>query len=144
MKLGRPLSPHLTIYRFPLPSMLSITHRFTGELSIFFKNLLYNFSFETYRFGFVWIHDWTERRGIITSKTDNNVYRCDSNQQSNVNAGQVLHCFTVHLSLFQWNSTLDLGFRQVFDPERGLLYWLHYACSVDGGSIIFNNYVNEN
>uniref|UniRef100_A0A2L2Y344 Succinate dehydrogenase cytochrome b560 subunit, mitochondrial n=1 Tax=Parasteatoda tepidariorum TaxID=114398 RepID=A0A2L2Y344_PARTP len=29
-RLQRPLSPHLTIYRFPLPAMLSITHRATG------------------------------------------------------------------------------------------------------------------
>ncbi|CAH1118743.1 unnamed protein product [Phaedon cochleariae] len=30
MKLGRPQSPHLTIYAPQLTSMLSITHRFTG------------------------------------------------------------------------------------------------------------------
>ncbi len=29
-RLGRPLSPHLTIYRPQLTSMLSITHRGTG------------------------------------------------------------------------------------------------------------------
>ncbi|XP_047990407.1 succinate dehydrogenase cytochrome b560 subunit, mitochondrial-like [Leguminivora glycinivorella] len=29
-RLKRPLSPHLTIYSFPLPAMLSITHRATG------------------------------------------------------------------------------------------------------------------
>jgi succinate dehydrogenase (ubiquinone) cytochrome b560 subunit len=29
-KLHRPLSPHLTIYRLPLPAILSITHRATG------------------------------------------------------------------------------------------------------------------
>ena len=29
-KMGRPLSPHLTIYKFQLTSMLSITHRATG------------------------------------------------------------------------------------------------------------------
>ena len=28
--LGRPISPHLTIYKFQLTSMLSITHRATG------------------------------------------------------------------------------------------------------------------
>lgn len=28
--LGRPMSPHITIYKFPLPAMLSITHRGTG------------------------------------------------------------------------------------------------------------------
>ncbi|XP_023022095.1 succinate dehydrogenase cytochrome b560 subunit, mitochondrial [Leptinotarsa decemlineata] len=30
MKLGRPQSPHLTIYSLQLTSLLSITHRFTG------------------------------------------------------------------------------------------------------------------
>ncbi|EFN82680.1 Succinate dehydrogenase cytochrome b560 subunit, mitochondrial [Harpegnathos saltator] len=30
MRLKRPMSPHLTIYEFPLPAMLSITHRTTG------------------------------------------------------------------------------------------------------------------
>ena len=29
-KMGRPLSPHLTIYKFQLTSALSITHRMTG------------------------------------------------------------------------------------------------------------------
>ena len=29
-ELGRPISPHLTIYKFQLTSMLSITHRATG------------------------------------------------------------------------------------------------------------------
>ena len=29
-KLKRPMSPHLTIYRFPLPAILSISHRGTG------------------------------------------------------------------------------------------------------------------
>lgn len=29
-KMGRPMSPHLTIYKFQLTSMLSITHRATG------------------------------------------------------------------------------------------------------------------
>lgn len=29
-RLDRPLSPHLTIYKFQLTSMLSITHRGTG------------------------------------------------------------------------------------------------------------------
>lgn len=29
-KMGRPLSPHLSIYKFQLTSMLSITHRMTG------------------------------------------------------------------------------------------------------------------
>lgn len=28
--LNRPMSPHMTIYKFPLPAMLSITHRATG------------------------------------------------------------------------------------------------------------------
>lgn len=28
--LGRPMSPHITIYSFPLPAVLSITHRCTG------------------------------------------------------------------------------------------------------------------
>ncbi len=27
---NKPLSPHLQVYRFPIASMLSITHRFTG------------------------------------------------------------------------------------------------------------------
>lgn len=31
MKLGRPQSPHLTIYAPQLTSMLSITHRMTGR-----------------------------------------------------------------------------------------------------------------
>lgn len=30
MRLCRPTSPHLTIYKFELPAVLSITHRFTG------------------------------------------------------------------------------------------------------------------
>lgn len=30
MQTGRPLSPHLTWYRFPLPVITSITHRVTG------------------------------------------------------------------------------------------------------------------
>lgn len=29
-KSGRPMSPHLTIYKYQLTSMLSITHRFSG------------------------------------------------------------------------------------------------------------------
>lgn len=29
-KLHRPMSPHLTIYRLPLPAILSVTHRATG------------------------------------------------------------------------------------------------------------------
>ncbi|XP_063362838.1 succinate dehydrogenase cytochrome b560 subunit, mitochondrial-like [Cydia amplana] len=29
-RLNRPLSPHITIYSFPLPAILSITHRATG------------------------------------------------------------------------------------------------------------------
>ncbi|XP_022095873.1 succinate dehydrogenase cytochrome b560 subunit, mitochondrial-like [Acanthaster planci] len=29
-KLNRPVSPHITIYRFPLPALLSGSHRFTG------------------------------------------------------------------------------------------------------------------
>lgn len=28
--IGRPMSPHITIYKFPLPAVLSITHRCTG------------------------------------------------------------------------------------------------------------------
>lgn len=28
--IGRPLSPHIMIYKFPLPAVLSITHRCTG------------------------------------------------------------------------------------------------------------------
>lgn len=31
MKLGRPQSPHLSIYAYQLTSMLSITHRMTGS-----------------------------------------------------------------------------------------------------------------
>lgn len=31
--LKRAQSPHLTIYKFPFPSMLSISHRFTGKNS---------------------------------------------------------------------------------------------------------------
>lgn len=27
---NRPISPHVTIYNFPLPAIMSITHRFTG------------------------------------------------------------------------------------------------------------------
>ncbi|KAL0101403.1 hypothetical protein PUN28_018910 [Cardiocondyla obscurior] len=30
MRLKRPLSPHMTIYKFELPAILSITHRTTG------------------------------------------------------------------------------------------------------------------
>ncbi|WP_298957267.1 succinate dehydrogenase, cytochrome b556 subunit [uncultured Methylobacterium sp.] len=30
MYTGRPLSPHLTWYRFPLPAITSVTHRATG------------------------------------------------------------------------------------------------------------------
>lgn len=30
-RLKRPLSPHLTIYKFPLPAMLSISHRASGK-----------------------------------------------------------------------------------------------------------------
>eukprot|EP01120_Amphizonella_sp_Union-15-10_P016864 TRINITY_DN914_c0_g1_i1.p1 TRINITY_DN914_c0_g1~~TRINITY_DN914_c0_g1_i1.p1 ORF type:complete len:165 (-),score=7.55 TRINITY_DN914_c0_g1_i1:27-521(-) len=29
-KKNRPISPHVSIYKFPLPAMSSITHRFTG------------------------------------------------------------------------------------------------------------------
>lgn len=29
-RLQRPLSPHMTIYKFPLPAVLSISHRGTG------------------------------------------------------------------------------------------------------------------
>merc|ERR1711936_83448 len=29
-RLGRPMSPHLTIYKMQMTSILSITHRFTG------------------------------------------------------------------------------------------------------------------
>ncbi|XP_075975203.1 succinate dehydrogenase cytochrome b560 subunit, mitochondrial-like [Anticarsia gemmatalis] len=39
-RLKRPLSPHLTIYAFPLPAMMSITHRATGiMLSGYFSAL---------------------------------------------------------------------------------------------------------
>merc|ERR1712137_293794 len=31
-KLNRPLSPHLTVYKFPLPPVMSITHRITGTV----------------------------------------------------------------------------------------------------------------
>ena len=34
MRIGRPLSPHLTIYRPQLTSLLSITHRATGTCQI--------------------------------------------------------------------------------------------------------------
>lgn len=30
-KLGRPMSPHLSIYAYQLTSVLSISHRFTGS-----------------------------------------------------------------------------------------------------------------
>ncbi|KAL0275538.1 UNVERIFIED_CONTAM: hypothetical protein PYX00_003358 [Menopon gallinae] len=30
MRLGRPQSPHMTIYKFQLPAILSISHRITG------------------------------------------------------------------------------------------------------------------
>ncbi|GAB0093972.1 Succinate dehydrogenase cytochrome b560 subunit, mitochondrial [Sergentomyia squamirostris] len=30
MKIGRPMSPHLTIYKYQITSVLSITHRMTG------------------------------------------------------------------------------------------------------------------
>lgn len=30
LAIGRPMSPHITIYKFPLPAVLSITHRGTG------------------------------------------------------------------------------------------------------------------
>jgi hypothetical protein len=29
-RMQRPMSPHLTIYRFPMPAILSISHRITG------------------------------------------------------------------------------------------------------------------
>ncbi len=46
-KAKRPLSPHLQIYRLPLVSILSITHRFTGlVLSFCFLFLLWFFSFQ--------------------------------------------------------------------------------------------------
>lgn len=32
MRVGRPMSPHLTIYKPQLTSMLSITHRGTGNI----------------------------------------------------------------------------------------------------------------
>ena len=32
MAKARPLSPHLQIYRLPLPAILSITHRMTGVI----------------------------------------------------------------------------------------------------------------
>ncbi len=31
-KLGRPVSPHVTIYSFPLAAITSVTHRITGGL----------------------------------------------------------------------------------------------------------------
>jgi len=40
-RLGRPLSPHLTIYKFQMTSMLSITHRGTGLAQ---TGLLYAFA----------------------------------------------------------------------------------------------------
>lgn len=40
MTLTRPLSPHLTVYKFPLPSILSISFRGTG---IALTGLLYGF-----------------------------------------------------------------------------------------------------
>ena len=44
-KNKRPLSPHLQIYRLPLVSILSITHRFTGViLSLCFLVLLWTLS----------------------------------------------------------------------------------------------------
>jgi len=37
----RPTSPHLTIYRFPLPAVLSVIHRGTGIFLYFFIILLF-------------------------------------------------------------------------------------------------------
>lgn len=36
MRLGREMSPHLTIYKFQLTSVLSISHRFTGKYVYYF------------------------------------------------------------------------------------------------------------
>ncbi|XP_044740450.1 succinate dehydrogenase cytochrome b556 subunit-like [Chrysoperla carnea] len=52
LKLGRPQSPHLTIYAPQLTSMLSITHRFTGVAlwgyaTIFGVSALFMHDFET-------------------------------------------------------------------------------------------------
>lgn len=30
-KVGRPTSPHFSIYKFELPAVLSVTHRMTGN-----------------------------------------------------------------------------------------------------------------
>lgn len=41
MKLGRPQSPHLTIYAPQLTSMLSITHRMTGKTNKLYQSYYY-------------------------------------------------------------------------------------------------------
>ena len=41
MKDKRPLSPHLQIYRLPMPAILSITHRFTGVI-LFSGSMLFS------------------------------------------------------------------------------------------------------
>ena len=42
--LGRPMSPHLTIYKFQLTSMLSISHRLIRTESSLTKNASFSFS----------------------------------------------------------------------------------------------------
>lgn len=42
-KLKREMSPHLTIYKPQLTSMLSITHRFTGNTIIKFMRVSYDY-----------------------------------------------------------------------------------------------------
>jgi len=37
----RPTSPHLTVYRFPLPAVLSVLHRATGVFLYFFVIMLF-------------------------------------------------------------------------------------------------------
>lgn len=36
-RLNRPLSPHMTIYSFPMPAMLSITHRASGKKQVYIR-----------------------------------------------------------------------------------------------------------
>lgn len=40
-KLGRPLSPHLTVYKFELPAIMSISHRISGTVSFTTYNLVH-------------------------------------------------------------------------------------------------------
>ncbi|XP_049853886.1 succinate dehydrogenase cytochrome b560 subunit, mitochondrial isoform X1 [Schistocerca gregaria] len=69
-RLGRPQSPHLTIYKMQLTSMLSITHRMTGlALSFYMTTLGLGTLVSPYRFTdfITWMQELHLNPAVITA-----------------------------------------------------------------------------